>query len=595
MIVQTATGPQEITIQTQPGPQINGFGRGRGIYMLATDEADRVVPLPGTNHRRVYVSGNGLTEADIAVAEGVSVGTVTGAWLRDSHPEYGESEALALHPSIGFALWDAIPKQNSSHWLLYERGHTYTTSRGPGGDGESPLHPIFVGAWGEGAAPVLTSSMGLGDLSNVVVQGLDFNGASPSGLNANNIILDNLSVSGAGLVLHTSGTTERMSGITIRNTSIVDAPENGIFNNDTDGLLLEGIFFDYNGWTGVLHDVYLWGTTLDVTARDIITMRAAGNGVMARGGMFAENIVGMNSHWVTMAFGSDSFDLRDFANYSLGMDLVDTAALQWRGFTGAINTQVPLSSFVDALVVHAAQEGNPNHPSMGVNADFGGTGSTAVFWHNIIRWRWDPDRPLTAFEQAALEGVNPVSANATTIWDYAATLPNGGVPSGPVGQFDPEIVALAQYLRGISDGTQIADEATALNNYFRAGFGLDLIRQRADPTTLQFVPDFRGEGTRWDNRLNWRLPSGDRADGMPIPGDTLNLRGCIVRTYQTWTGTVNLQGGTLIVSGGKIDGSVVGPGTVRLEKAGRLGATISGGATVDDQRAGLAASVVEWT
>src|SRR5690606_30982907 len=94
-----------------------------------------------------------------AKAEGISVGSVTAAWLA-KHPEYGGSEGKALSTDLGIALWNELTKASSgpsSNWLLLERGYDYDIDRpiARGAMGESALHPMVIGAYGEGDAPTL--------------------------------------------------------------------------------------------------------------------------------------------------------------------------------------------------------------------------------------------------------------------------------------------------------------------------------------------------------------------------------------------------------------------------------------------------------
>ena len=72
---------------------------------------------------------------------------------------------------------------------------------------------------------------------------------------------------------------------------------------------------------------------------------------------------------------------------------------------------------------------------------------------------------------------------------------------------------LAEVLREqMTNGTLDPVDADQIIAYFQETFGIapDV---RTEAATLRFVPDDRGDGVRWDNRLNWDsddLPGTDR-------------------------------------------------------------------------------------
>ena len=151
--------PLTVDVRAVGGAQGSEWGQG-DHYMLETDAGGSVVVEPGENHRKVYVTAgkHGLTLDEIAAREGA--GRIDGDWLAE-HPEYGGSEGMALDPEAGRMLWRRLTDGDanddldpSSHWLLIEKGHTYDElgrliSRA--GEGELPLHPLYVGAWGAGS------------------------------------------------------------------------------------------------------------------------------------------------------------------------------------------------------------------------------------------------------------------------------------------------------------------------------------------------------------------------------------------------------------------------------------------------------------
>jgi hypothetical protein len=133
---------------------------------------------------------------------------------------------------------------------------------------------------------------------------------------------------------------------------------------------------------------------------------------------------------------------------------------------------------------------------------------------------------------------------------------------------------LAQYLRAqIINGALDPVDADRIIDYFQQAFGIapDI---RTEAETLRFVPDDRGDGVRWDNRLNWDT------DDLPgqINGDSVNLAGNWV-SYAAMTSTIDDldfgSGGKLNVTSGHLkitgDTSVGERGAlIDVSKAGQL-------------------------
>ena len=261
------TAVHGVNINVSPGVQGAGWGTGQEHYMLATDENDNVIVEHGENHVKVYISGSAdaLTIADIAGLHGMSTSAVTGTWLADNG--YGQSEGLALAEDAGMLLWHAVTPWNSetSNWLLLESGYEYGSLgriHNPGAVGESEMHPLYIGSWGDGPKPILAEKLWPpSGASNVVVQDVHFT-EGVFMLNTANWIFDDVTVTdNHGMVIQVS------SGITVRNSDfydiIMDAPTDvssdgnwfphssrvqGYFAHDIDGALLENTLFDHTGW-----------------------------------------------------------------------------------------------------------------------------------------------------------------------------------------------------------------------------------------------------------------------------------------------------------------------------------------------------------
>ena len=129
---------------------------------------------------------------------------------------------MALAPDAGMAVWYGITGEDvgdGSHWLKFERGYDYgDVGRliDRGASGESELNPLYVGAYGEGTDPTISSTMNIfqSRSDNIVVDGLDFeNGVQILG--GDNILLNNISVTGDEVnIQHVNGFTLRESDIT---------------------------------------------------------------------------------------------------------------------------------------------------------------------------------------------------------------------------------------------------------------------------------------------------------------------------------------------------------------------------------------------
>ena len=583
------------TFTVLASPQQKGWGTSENHYMLAVDEDDRVIVEPGENHKKVYVSEDGLTSADIATREGVSASTITWRWLRDDvvGQTYGVTEATALGPELGFQLWNEINHKNeSSNWLLMERGHEYTPEYlfPREAFGESGLHPMYIGAYGEGSAPVVTTfPRMLGKSENIVVQGLELPGGFV-GINPHkNILFNDIVFSGSEIVVQSSP-DNRMKGITFRNSAFVDAwrttvvdgnsdgfwdahagRKSGIYAAGIDGLLFDGVFFDHNGWapnfaadgsiTGghppsmFSHNLYVQWDTTDVTMRDSATVRAASFGAQFRGGAFLEDNLFADNNIAFNVLGGEYGGRGPIHNYSLVNGNVVTQA----GFRGAnapmigatqwgMQNEAFLTTFTDNIVTHANDPDDATDTTLGTAPLHNARGAAAVFTDDTIIYRWGTtDINLGTLSTATLD--------QTTIQRYTAEELNG---PGTVAGF-------AEHVRQLDTNQYKAAVADTLA-YFRTGFGVSTPSNRPN---LRFIPDVRGDGVRWDNRLNW-----DEAQ-IPTDNDDLDLGGNEV----IFGGMVSIDDltlgdtGTLIIPNGHLTVDTLetsANNTIELRNAGQL-------------------------
>jgi hypothetical protein len=264
-------------------------------------------------------------------------------------------------------------------------------------------------------------------------------------------------------------------------------------------------------------------------------------------------------------------------HFGLFMDNLVTSggAKQVAAYGGALTWAVSAygneTSLVDNIVAHLADPNNDQEFAEKVSSAAAAIQShngENIYTDDTIVYNWfgsneDPNK-LRAPDQN-IDGLDPTDLNETTIQLFTATL---------LPQDTATIDDLGEYLRaqmtGEIEGSVDADTIIA---YFQNGFGI-AEESRTAATTLRFVPDDRGDGIRWDNRLNW-----DTED-LPgsVDGDSVNFAGNWVN-YGTLTTTVSGldlgSGGKLNVTSGylKVDGPTeVGAngGEIDVSYAGQL-------------------------
>ncbi|AZQ68508.1 hypothetical protein EF888_16030 [Silicimonas algicola] len=580
-----STTTHTVNMRCVEGDQAAGWATGTSHYMLETDENDNVVVEAGENHTKVYVSGSGdaLSLADIARAEGMDVSQVTGEWLL-ANGTYGQSEGLALAEDAGMALWHAATPRGSetSNWLLFERGYTYddlgrVMIRDT--DGEDPLHPLYVGAYGSGDKPILTEEFLQNNegSTNLVVQGLEFRGGVFFAQAGGNIIFDDISVKYVEMdVMHQDGVTVRNSDFTdVHNEAPVNAEwqgswdrAQGIFANFNNGVLLEGNFFDLNGYelgftgqdasspqppTMYSHNMYIGNDNTDITLRDSISMRASSFGAQVRPGGFIEDNVFIDNNAAFATVGGDYKDAGYVGYYSLlSGNIVTSGAHKDADMVGAftlgLTDDALMTSLVDNVVAHLA---NPDDPS---ELDYkywinDANRSIDPYYNDTIVWNWMGAR---AFEypdkdvDVNVEGLDPSVMDATTIQRFTAQL---------LGTNEATIGDLADYLRAQADGTldDVVD-ADLIIKFFQEGFGIEA-DMRDGAETLRFIPNDLGDGVRWDNHLNWStddLPGLYAEDDVDLGGNhvVFGTNATIDELEFGPDGELQVYGGKLTVAGG---------------------------------------------
>ena len=548
----------EARISVEAGPQKEGWAQGN-VYMLEEDAKGNLVVEHGENHRKVHVTdgAHGLTAAEIARAEGLNAGAITAKWLAE-HPEYGATPDKALSSELGIKLWYHITSQQAgpnSNWLLFERGYQYDdTDRliGRGSMGESALNPMFIGAYGEGRDPILTDPVqiyGL-DSNHVVLQGLDI--GRFMALQGSNLLLDHISINGVSD--QTGLNVQGITGFTLRHSNITDVARltpidggdiwqahvnraSGAYISNTTGMLLEGNLFDHNGWgdgydpnlstkspqppSMFSHNLYIQADNLDVTLRDNILMRGGSFGAQVRSGGLIENNSFIDNNAAVNFRGGDDNGAGREGNYTLMLDNLVTSAGHKRvaQLEGALSMGIEgggsvLTSYIGNIVAHLADPNNPAEQAQKqvVNGAFA-AGENPYFNDTII-YNWSVAGKSSATNpDTNIAGLDTAVLDRTTIQNFTAQL---------LGKQTATIADLADYLRAQAAGRldHVVD-ADLINDFFRAGFGLET-DLRAAGATLRFAPDDRGEGMRWDNRLNWStgdLPGTRDGDSVDLGGN----------------------------------------------------------------------------
>ena len=575
----------DYTVDVQPLTALKGWSTGESVYMLETDEEGDLVVEYGDIHRTVYVSDSdmALSKSDIAALEGLDEDSISPKALREilmENPEYGATPDMALDQDLGMELWDALNQESGSNWLLLERGYEYDDVKLIPNNtvGESELHPVYVGAFGEGAAPKLVGEdlrMFRGE-SNIVIENLEF-ATHINVLGAKNLIFNNVVVDGRQMNLQ-GGKDTPLEGITVRNSvlydSAKDAPENetwgdtdriqGIFSKAIDGYLLENIVVDHSGWQAdykydgdgdfgqapskMSHNIYMTDDLSDITMRDSIIMRGASYGVQFRSGGFVEDNAFIDNNAAFYTSGGDGD-----GQFGFVADNLVTSGAAKESESGAALTfgigMVDNDTLLDNIVAHLADPNNPDEFAAKVGNGWALDTRPDSYYDDTIVYNWMAQNYIgnpQALERNAdqnVDGLDTDLADQTTIQNFTADL---------LGQSTATIDDLGQYLRTQIEDDQLdpvtADEIIA---YFQETFGI-AADVRFSEETLRFVPNDLGDGVRWDNRINWTT------EDLPgtVAGDSVDLAGNWV-VFATTTATVQDldfgSGGQLAVTSGRLD------------------------------------------
>ena len=589
----------EAKVDVQAGTQDSGWGAG-DHYMLATDANGDIIVEHGENHRKVYVSGDNdaLTLEDIALIEGIPVKQVNKSFFL-KNPEYGATEEMALAEDAASMAWKALTGTGtapSSNWLLFERGHEYNDMGRlieSGTRGESALNPIYIGAYGTGDDPLITSEIKLikKGAENVVIQGLDFDGGLHL-LSGANILMDDVTITDEEM------NVQNIDGFTLRNSEIIDVTEDeavngrtwqghadrtsGIFVKKTEGLLIEDTFFDHNGWeegydvkngsakkgqapSQYSHNVYIQSDNRDVTFRDNVVMQGAGDGAQVRSGGFVEdNVFIDNNNGLMVGAGGMNKDGTGRGNYSLVNNNVVTSgahkesAHSQGGLTQGLTNNGIDTSLTNNVVTHLADPDNAREQKEKQIGHYAiRHKNDDPFYNDTVVHNWVGGKNYTTQDarNENTEGLDYAVLNDTTIQNYTADLLNTNTAT---------IDDLSDHLRAQADGTTKGEEVDAdhIIDYFQDGFDTAPETQQGG-NNVRFVPNDLGGGVRWDNRLNWT------GEELPDARDNVDLGG----NWVSYSGTHAIRG------------LAFGDGGALSASQGRL--TITGEISVEDTGATL--------
>ena len=567
-------------------PRMQELGWPAGdYYMLAMDSTGTVVVKPGRNHRKVYITGggHGYTRAEIAQEVGLSEAAITNIWLLSGPGLNYGTLAKPFIGDVGISFMKAITTP-TSNWYLFECGYDYSTAGEAtnvvalGARGESPIHPILYGFWGTGPRPtgLKAVSNGAQHYSHAVFQGLKDLEIS-SGSHWNWLITDVDTTKFIGASASASGA----DGMTIYRCILHDvfltAPKNGrtswstrgdhvtaTFTNNVNGFLMWQNVYDYIAWRegynpdllwnngqypqgpiALSHNAYLQWNTYDIGVFENLSARAASQGIQMRGGGYSIDNILMDNNIAGNDMGGDYKYRGPVGSWSLHLGTIITSAGYKRsdgagGLAYGLDLNNPyLPSAVDIVIMHKADPDNPSEIAAKSGSDFDIRNSVnrGYYTLNAISYRW-------ASTNRNIEGLNTTTLDQTTIQRYATTKLGAG--NGTIKKY-------MEYLRTLT-GAQRKTELDALRAYFRAPVQsklTDTLPVRTAAATCTFQADDRGEGFRWDVRLNWSTKD--------IPGavfkDHVNLFGNRVKfgRYTASVGDLTFgTGGKLEVSSGKL-------------------------------------------
>ena len=531
-----------------------------------------VIVEPGRNHRKIYVSNAPTAYSAAMIAAAVGRASVNATWLK-ANPEWGGSEDKALIADLGLALFRELTKTGvapNSTWLLFQRGYDYAgldISPARCSMGEGPLHPIVIGAWGAGPRPkgFLLKSTSYHP-SHYVYRDLEIHDAGC--LSGWNWLFANVHNGSAG-EMGANGASNSVDGWTQYRTITLDvhkaAPSNplkwhhsvdrcgGGYWSNVNGLLFDECFWDHNGWQDgyspdndgtmpqppsmMSHNVYIAHNCRDVTIDRCLSSRSSSIGLQMRPGGRITDCFLLDNNIICNDLGGNYDGAGPIGEYGLHLGNIGTSAgYRLAEGIGGYNWGMDLvgrqQAVVDCIVCHMSNPADPIEVERKKGRHFALNVSAArpMIYNNTIHYNW-------ANSNSGVEALDLTALQATTIQTYAGKL------------FGRDQATIAEYLDHVRALPNIGQELDRLLEYFRSPYGRHK-PTRTTPETCIFKPDYRGEGFRWDNRLNWS--SGDLPGS--VAGDTVDLHGNRVKfgRLTRQVAGITFRGALLEVTSGKL-------------------------------------------
>ena len=216
-------------------------------------------------------------------------------------------------------------------WMLLKKGDVWKDQSLPAlPDGQDANFPLVVTSWDNdtGARPLIEPTANAdffndGIVNHVALVSLAFYDYTADPTNAaylstrtgcasvnftgpggTDILLEGCSVNYGGVTVQGSPDVRAsFTNVRIRRNEIMNAYSTvahaqGIFTHDVQNMLIEGNYFEHNGWNGLIagaqatifnHAMYIQYTCSDVTVRDNIVVRPSATGLQLRCGGTVEN------------------------------------------------------------------------------------------------------------------------------------------------------------------------------------------------------------------------------------------------------------------------------------------------------------------
>lgn len=656
VLTGTTSNGQRVNIQVARQAVKYGWGDAQ-YYMLETDENGDLIIEPGDHHRQLYITmaPGAWTKATIAADYNRKNGTlltasnITGAWLL-GQPFYGSTEAQKVSQEVGVLIYTAhttlagLPdKTRSSIHVGLERGYqNYTKSLRFHNFSESPLHPMYVFAFGAGLPPrgFSFSSNRAYYYNDFVFDGVDPSGSEPA-MSFENWLVANIQTT------HEIGTNaiHRAAGLTLYRTSIHDvvtevprASDSGTIpagetwnahRNITCGTFIahvKGVYFldtywDHNGWadsynigtwtnpttgkahnnvgTGLYnngqygqpptiysHNIYTQYNNADMTWDGQINMRAASIAGQMRIGGWQMRLSSISNQVTAQNIGQ-AYDEKpgEYSFWGFNYKVAGTHSgnrpyLQAIGGQGAKQWGLDWGNpYICDVDCIIFNRANPDDPADIAAKGAANDGTWAVKYSSRFASLYSN---LVDFNWSkasrGTEGLSEAFMRTITIQRYAGEV---------LDLADATVEGYSKYCENLTP-RQLQLEIKAVNRYLLSAreptleTGLD---DRTSPTTCHFKPDWRAEGFRLDNPINLNfLSGGNFIKGDLINMDSINLHG----NYAKWVGKslslAHLQvreGGVLDVNSGKVSFETVEVGShVQTSNCGKFYAQAFDGSVV---------------